>query len=548
MQSKSFLILFLAVTCIVHCSYSQCSPQNIQLQNEYRSNTSRDNGFNSYSYGEDKYIELNDTLLSLEHIKSIWFGGLEDSIPRMGCGISTPGVQDFYPGPLNISTGQPYITNYCHGFPKIWKFSSEEIFELRNLFATNKLREEDLSLFIRSYPARNNKWYEDSLDIKLDENLAPFYDNDMDGNYDPMKGDYPIPIIENPDFIPHQFSYSVFNDVTESHSASNSWPIHVEIQQISYLMSNAEESILNKSLFTRFIWTLKGPYEIQNARLGIYELQELDVGIDDHYGIDTLSNCWYLFNKGTGYDYFTDNSHIRFTSCLNKVVDNYIVYNNPSIGTPDIETTRPDIPMHYINYLNGSWKDGTKLSIGGNGYNPGSTQFTNYAFHDLPKDSLGWSMETAEIPFGGFTTMSSFQLGDISNGNSGTLDMVDVIIYDQSTSGIDKVCELPVHSNKLKTFYQKSVIDGETTNTHERIALDEIYIYPNPCSSHINIKSSIDSEKITKLRVMDFYGRTICSFNGSELPKLDISSLQAGIYILQISTGELNSVKTFIKI
>ena len=549
MYFKPLIILTFLCSWILTSVYSQCNPVTLQIENDFRSNTSSDKGYNAYSLnGTDYYFEGNDTLIDLAHVKSIWFGGMDDEKYRLAANTSKFNERDYYPGPLNATTGEPYILNYCHTFPKIWKFSKEEISNLQSLYASNDLQENDLSIYIKSYPAKNNIWYQDNFDVMLNEDLAPFYDRDGDGNYDPLNGDYPIPIAENPDFIPHQFTYSIYNDAAEAHSVTQASRAHVEIQQISYLLSESNDPILDKTLFTRFIWTLKGPYSIRNASLGIYELQDLDVNIDDYFGIDTLSNSWYIYNKDDGQDQYTGSTNIRFTTCLNATVDNFMVYNFSAIGNPIPQITDPILQEHYYNYMNGLWKDGTPLTIGGNGYNASSSLFTNYAFHDSPKDSTGWSMQSENLPFGSFTTVSSFQLGDLENGDSGIIDLSDIILYDEATNGFDKLCQIQSHSNLISSFYDEHITKGGSTTTNDIETTSSINVYPNPASSILYWELDNQDEKPEYIQILDINGRTLIDYKKNEFSEIDISGLQSGTYLLVINTS--NSVHThrFVKI
>ena len=48
--------------------------------------------------------------------------------------------------------------------------------------------------------------------------------------------------------------------------------------------------------------------------------------------------------------------------------------------------------------MKGLWADGSPLTIGQNGYNPGSVDTTKFLFPDDPNDPNGWSMCTANLP------------------------------------------------------------------------------------------------------------------------------------------------------
>ncbi len=85
-------------------------------------------------------------------------------------------------------------------------------------------------------------------------------------------------------------------------------------------------------------------------------------------------------------------------------------YNNggtqptPTPGTTDPQT---GVPQQFYNYISGSWQDGTPFTYGGEGYNPGSTEFINFAFTESPDDPNGWSMFQENLPDGDRRTIQA---------------------------------------------------------------------------------------------------------------------------------------------
>jgi len=73
-------------------------------------------------------------------------------------------------------------------------------------------------------------------------------------------------------------------------------------------------------------------------------------------------------------------------------MSSFVYYNNPTVGTPDQNTVDPDIDFQYYNYLQGLWLDGTPVTFGGTGFNPGSVDEIPYVFPDDPDNSTGWNM------------------------------------------------------------------------------------------------------------------------------------------------------------
>ncbi|MBL7808755.1 MAG: hypothetical protein JNN28_13125, partial [Saprospiraceae bacterium] len=78
------------------------------------------------------------------------------------------------------------------------------------------------------------------------------------------------------------------------------------------------------------------------------------------------------------------------------------------LGAPN-GTIDPTAPQEYYNYITGTWRDGTPLTYGGSGYNPGdpTAPRIRYAFTEPPNDAAGWSMCTANLPFGDRRTLQA---------------------------------------------------------------------------------------------------------------------------------------------
>jgi hypothetical protein len=86
----------------------------------------------------------------------------------------------------------------------------------------------------------------------------------------------------------------------------------------------------------------------------------------------------------------------------------------------------------------------------------------------------------------------------------------------------------------------------DPTGIEQAAFTDEFHIYPNPATDEI----SIETEKEMSISVVDMTGRRVLQkdFTSSETKKLDISTLDPGIYICLISgTGFSHSVKVMKK-
>ena len=88
-------------------------------------------------------------------------------------------------------------------------------------------------------------------------------------------------------------------------------------------------------------------------------------------------------------------------------MSSFIYYNRGGLGQPDPQTVDPQLAEQFYNYLTGRWLDGTPLTAGGTGFNPGSTDVTPFAFPDPPNQPGGWSMAESMTQFGDRRTVQA---------------------------------------------------------------------------------------------------------------------------------------------
>jgi hypothetical protein len=88
-------------------------------------------------------------------------------------------------------------------------------------------------------------------------------------------------------------------------------------------------------------------------------------------------------------------------------MNSFTYFNNAISPPPPPETTDPQVAIEFYRYLTGHWRDGTPFTFGGSGFNPGSTDFIDYAFTDAPSDPNGWSMSQEGLAPGDRRTVQS---------------------------------------------------------------------------------------------------------------------------------------------
>lgn len=364
---------------------------------------------------------------------------------------------DYWPGPLSTESSEIESAT-CTQYDKHFVTYRDQIARFNAWYEAGLLdqengtstQQEDFPNYsipdtILNWPAhgRNYAPYDE------DFNLAPFYDRNGDGVYNPLDGDYPgydlkgeIDCSERLSSIYGDMNlWWVFNDKGNVHTETGSNAIGMEIRGQAFGFATNDEvnnmTFYNYELINRSTFTLTETYFGFNvdADLGCY--------LDDYVGCDVERGLGYTYNgkaidsdcsgaKGygeqppaIGVDYFQgpfqDNDGIDNPLTLNyndAILQKGIPYPGIGVGygdgIPDNErlgmrafmwynnggciTCDPETGVQYYDYLRGFWKDGSRMYYGGNGHksNGGDPNVpANYMFPG-DTDPVGWG--TGGIP------------------------------------------------------------------------------------------------------------------------------------------------------
>jgi len=137
------------------------------------------------------------------------------------------------------------------------------LMELIEIIFQDGLSADQIPESILTWPAKDNPWLNE---FAPKEEMAPFHDYNNDGRYDPLDGDLPIALKENPDFLPLQMRFTVYNDLT-MHNVSQSQPVYMEFHQLDYLLACDLVPELDNVVFTRLKYIYKGEDRLTDFRL-----------------------------------------------------------------------------------------------------------------------------------------------------------------------------------------------------------------------------------------------------------------------------------------
>ncbi len=320
---------------------------------------------------------------------------------------------------------------------------------------------------VRFWPGKGNPFWLEKFDFQLPNNLAGlgnFWDEDQDGDYNPCNGDFPLIDIrgcepanraEATELVPDEMIFWIYNDMGGPHNVSLGLSIGMEIQVQAFAYKTNDA--INDMTFQRYKLINRAIGDIKDCYFSMWIDPDLGCYVDDYIGCDVERSLAYVYNEdpqdgSTGCDCFGVNTYCDevpilgvdyfrgplsprvycrdangevildsegdTTLCVPEFGTGFqdttieigmtsFNYINNNINSPPAATTDPDVAEQYYNYLQGLWRDGTPTTFGGSGYNLASTDSVKYVFPDPPNDPNGWSMCTANLPFGDRRTLQT---------------------------------------------------------------------------------------------------------------------------------------------
>ena len=263
--------------------------------------------------GSKYYIPANSSTTSL-FAGSLWIAGVDvnDQLKCAALRFRQVG-NDYYTGPLTVDGKASIDDATCARWDKIFKITRAEVDEFLNDFADGHIDEEIPSI-IKNWPAHPG-----SADEGVSHYLAPFYDYDGDGEYDPQKGDYPYYDIDNelchtkvPTMEEERYGtvygsiladqvlkgdqtlWWIFNDKGASHTESGGQAIGIEVRAQAFAFATNDE--INNMTFYSYEIINRSTYTLTGTYFSPWTDVDLGYGWDDYVGCDVARGLGYGYN------------------------------------------------------------------------------------------------------------------------------------------------------------------------------------------------------------------------------------------------------------
>jgi hypothetical protein len=353
---------------------------------------------------------------------SVWLGGIDAGKNlKMACQTySIDDKTDFWPGPIDFNTATADLT--CTNWDRHFRVTSDEIRRHLANLANGDNDPAHIPPGVKGWPAKNNPYFMQVWGFELpntNQALAGFNDVDGDGLYDPIKGDYPALEIRGCPMqrFPDEMIFWIYNDWGggQPHGRTKAQPMFMEVQVQAFGFKSDDE--LNDCTFQRYKLINRSQQSLDSTFFGMWIDPDLGCSTDDYIGCDTSRNLAYVYNSdaqdgqpGTlcdgGVPTYGDHIPIIGFEFLHGALGapdqngiqrdlgmSVFMYYNRNSDIADWNGD-PQSPAQYYNYLTGCWRDGTPLTQGGTGYNPGNpnAKRVHHCFPSAPNDATGWSM------------------------------------------------------------------------------------------------------------------------------------------------------------
>jgi len=348
---------------------------------------------------------------------ALWIGGV-DAGGQLKVAAMTyrQSGNDFWSGPLNVDNAT-IAADECAKWDKHFKIDRSEVEEYHSRFGTDPTYVIPESIL--DWPAHGDQ------SLGQDEFLAPFYDVNGNGVYEPYAGDYPdYNVTGNNDaaaLFGDQTLWWVFNDKGNIHTETQANPLGLEIHAQAFGFTSDNE--VNDMTFYSYKIINRSTLPLNDTYFGQWVDADLGKYDDDYVGCDVglgLGFCYngdaedegatgYGFNPpAIGVDFFQGPIADPFDGIDNDrdgaidevgeqiIMSKFVYYNND-----DTDEGNPNGGTDIYDYLRGRNRVGVPMTFGGNGFGAGvgsTTDECDFMFPGTSDDQFEgkeWTEQTA---------------------------------------------------------------------------------------------------------------------------------------------------------
>lgn len=504
------------------------------------------------------------------HAAGVWLGGTDEggnlkvAVQR----YNENGKQDFAPGMADLGEEENLHWN------KIWRAKAEDVLYHQKYYKIHGAVKDTIpSIF--AWPGKGNKYFKQFNGFDLPGNdmvLAPFDDYNSNGNYEPEKGEYPI-FDRRPCSWPlptNEVLWHTFHDNMIHTESGGAYPIRMTVQNQIITFDCFDNELVSNAVLLKYRLINNALEDIDSCYFGMFIDFQLGCPDDDYVGSIPDKSIIFAYNaddfdedcgdyKGYGehppavalrllrgpYNEFRQ--ELPLSSFM-------VLHENPA----ELGQGMPETDYEFYNYLSGSWKDGTPMTTGGDGYNPTSSSYTDFAFPGLPgNDTTLWTEVNAGNPPGRRRVVASFGPFTLQPGAVNELLLAITFIPNEPNDNINALDNMNFYLHQAFDFLYADCTGGTSPGCEINIEIPEVpeprpiileiaELRPNPASDVLQIWF-MDEKAVYDVEVYDVLGRLIFEKKqASDFLEMDVNDWERGFYAAIIKQGDERLTKPFI--
>lgn len=242
---------------------------------------------------------------------SDWCGGLDLNNQLKGSFVvHDSNTTDLFfgkysPGPLTVTAGSGGANGEDFGpanidaatqneYNKVWFVTKEEIDTFKDWYSCTQNPNCNAAVDFPSYQIPNSlSIWPAHGDVSLNEPyyLAPFFDKNQDGMYNPTDGDYP-------EIKGHFCAFTIFNDKAATIAGTDAigLEVHRMVYGYNFDATCSYQQPINNTLFVFDRWINRSTDTLSDFGIGKFIDFDLGFGEDDYIGCDVERGMLYAYN------------------------------------------------------------------------------------------------------------------------------------------------------------------------------------------------------------------------------------------------------------
>lgn len=361
--------------------------------------------------------------------------------------------------------------------------------------------------------------------------IAPFYDKNGNGIYEPQHGDYPL--IKGDESI-----FMLFNDEVP-HTETNGKPLKIEFHVTAYAYQCSQDSAFDHTIFLHYEILNRSGLNYHDVYFGLWTDFDIGYSQDDYLGCDTNRNIFFGYNGKNTDGFGTTEAYgvhppAQGVTFLNKDLRTFMGFRNVN----SMPYGDPQMDQAYYNSMRAYFNDTTHLTYGGSGY--GGNQTTNWMYPGDPSDTNAWSQNALGDSPADIRGLGSYGPFNLKADSVFILDVALTTARDMIGDNISSVTLLKNYIDQIQSAYDNdSTPCGGSFSGFmpEKDIKQSLKLYPVPATHYLYV----DWGEVPNNAVYEIYnisGKRVKSGikKQSNHQKINIASLPKGLYFMVVSS------------